>query len=160
MSAKRFREDFGDLEGFAKSLDDFGQFHEILKTSDGYTIDGDRREAAFEKYLKNNPDSTIKELREYRIPLTLKELQESGLYTLMQVEANTQRKSFTISEVDNIRKHIEKLRKSGNLPERFKGIETREITGKITHHGSRNIQKISGHYQEISGLCFVSLRKL
>jgi len=140
--AKRFRQDMGDLEEFAASLEEFGQFHEILKTSDGITIDGGRREAAFEKYLKGK-SKKIKKLREYRIPLTLKELEETGLYALMQVEANTQRKGFTIEEVDNIRKHIEKIRKSGKLPDRFKGIETREIAGKITHHGSRNIQKIA-----------------
>ncbi|MCZ6582860.1 MAG: hypothetical protein O6761_06790 [Thaumarchaeota archaeon] len=142
MSAKRFRKDFGDLEEFADSLEEFGQFHEILKTKDGITIDGDRREAAFEKYLKGK-SKKITKLREYRIPLTLKELEETGLYTLMQIEANSQRKSFTIEEVDNIRKHIDKIRKSGKLPERFKGIQTREITGKITQHGQRNINKIA-----------------
>lgn len=142
MSAKRFREDFGNLEEFAASLEEFGQLNEILKTKDGITIDGDRREAAFEKYLKGK-SKKITELREYRIPLTLKELEETGLYTLMQIEANTQRKGFTIEEVNNIRKHIEVIRKSGKLPERFKGLETREITGQITNHGSRNIQKIA-----------------
>jgi len=142
VQPKKFREDFGDLKEFADSLEEFGQFHEILKTKDGHTIDGDIREAAFNKHLKGK-SKKIKKLREYRPPLTLKELQETGLYTLMQVEANTQRKNFTILEVDKIRKHIEVIRKSGKLPKRFKGMETREIAGKITHHGSRNIQKIA-----------------
>lgn len=142
MTAKRFRKDFGNLEEFAKSMEEFGQLNEILKTKDGITIDGDRREAAFEKYLKGKSKKIIK-LREYRIPLTLKELEETGLYTFMQIEANTQRKGFTVEEVDNIRKHIDQIRKSGNLPERFKGIQTREIAGQITQHGQRNINKIA-----------------
>lgn len=142
MPAKRFRKDFGNLEEFAESMEEFGQLSEILKTADGITIDGDRRELAFEKHLKGK-SKKITKLREYRIPLTLKELEETGLYTLMQVEANTQRKGFTIEEVDNIRKHIDKIRKSGNLPERFKGTQTREIVGKITQHGQRNINKIA-----------------
>ena len=143
FGVKKFRKDFGNLEEMADSMEEFGQIHEIVKTKDGITIDGDRREKSFDKYLKNKSNSKIKKLREYRIPLTWKELEETGLFALMQVEANTQRKGFTIEEVNNIRKHIEKIRKSGNLPERFKGIETREITGKITQHGSRNIQKIA-----------------
>lgn len=141
LKPKKFRKDFGDLKEFADSLEEFGQFHEILKTKDGITIDGDRKEAAFNKYLKGK-SKKILTLREYHIPFTFKELEETGLFTLMQIEANAQRKSFTIIEIDNIRKHIETLRKGGKLPPRFKGIKTREITGKVTNHGSRNISKI------------------
>lgn len=148
FGVSRFRKDWGDLKELASSMEEYGQLVEILKTSDGITIDGDRREAAFKEHLEGKSKKVTK-LREYRIPFTWKELEETGLFSLMQVEANTQRKGFTIEEINNIKKYIEQLRKSGNLPERFKGTETVEIVGKITHTGSRNVRKIGDIMESI-----------
>ena len=140
---KKFRKDFGDIDGLANSIAKFGQFHEILKTKDGITIDGDRREAAFEQHLKKNPKSKIKKLRVHKLPFTYEQLEKDGAYALMQVEANTQRKNFTVEETEAIRVFIEKLRRAEKLPEEYQGKKTVQIVGELTDRGSRNIHKIS-----------------
>ncbi len=144
---KRFRKEIGDITSLADSIERIGLLHPIVINEDNELIAGFRRIKALEKFGKK------------RIPYTRINIKNAlqGEY-----DENTERKNFTITEVAEIYKEVEKTRNKGrptthdsltellnkdsdenvgNLPTFPKG-PTDIVTGKIAGYSEQTINKI------------------
>jgi len=98
----RERLDYGDIEGFAKELDQDGLMNPIILNKDGEVVDGGRRLEAF-KFLGHK-----------EIPCIIR---GEGFIDdkLLELVANTQRKPFTDYELTRMIPKLRKLYESDKL---------------------------------------------
>jgi len=140
----RLRKDLGDIESLKKSIIKNGLFHPIVIDENYNLIAGFRRLSAFKELNKEVPNTTGFGL----IPYTMINI-ENALD--VELEENTIRKDFTVSEIAEIIDEVSETRighkqsdqdvKDGKLPTFGKGT-TREIVSKLTGYSSRQIDKI------------------
>lgn len=137
----RFRQDLGDIEGLAESIDEIGLLHPVVVRTDGTLIAGVRRLAA------------CKLLGWREIPVTVVDITKvlRGEY-----DENVCRKDFTWSEAVAIKREIEEEEKTaakerqgtrtdldqhgGNLPPSSKG-KTRDKVAKAVGKKERTLAK-------------------
>lgn len=138
---ERFRKDLGDLETLAQSIKKIGLLHPIVVTENGLLVSGCRRLQAWKLLGRNEAD-----IPRTTIPHFIPEA---------EVEENTVRKDFTITEMVEIKRHYQpqiaqeaQKRVTANLPnntftnpEIFRIGETRNIIGKIVGVSGRTLEK-------------------
>lgn len=140
----RIRKDTGDLESLKSSIIKNGLFHPIVVDKDFKLIAGFRRLSAMKELNKEVPNTS----GFGNIPYTMINIENAFD---VELEENTIRKNFTISEIADIIDEVADTRighkqsdedaKDGKLPTFGKGT-TREIVGKLTGYSSRQIDKI------------------
>ena len=128
----RIREDYGDIEQLAQSIQEIGLEHPIVITPKKKLVAGGRRIKAFEL------------LGSDVIPCVVLDIDD--LFNA-EVHENSQRKNFTTKETAVIIERIEESRKLGrpkkgsNL-ELFSGVKTNQLVGKITGQSPAQVAKV------------------
>ena len=130
---KRHRRDMGDIDAFARNLDEVGLLHPVVVRPDGKLIAGERRLRA------------AKVLGWTKIPITVVDLKKVALGEYAE---NTFRKAFTPSEMVEIADAIEPIER-----ERAKdrqGEPHRQTSGKLFHkfEGARSRQGGDGRWHK------------
>jgi N6-adenosine-specific RNA methylase IME4 len=136
----RHRNDLGDIQKLAASIEELGLLHPPVINTDGELVAGYRRLAA------------CKSLNWAEVPVTIVDLDE---IVRGEFAENAHRKDFLPSEIDAIRRAIEPIEKAAakerqgtrnDLVENFHNVEggkTRDKIGAFAGVSGRTIQKIA-----------------
>jgi N6-adenosine-specific RNA methylase IME4 len=126
----RHRKDMGDIDGMARSIAEIGLLHPIVVKSDGELIAGERRLRAFQA------------LGRTEVPVRIVDMAEIVRGELAE---NAERKDFTPSEIDAIRRALEPIEKA-DAEQRMKA----GTPAKVSQGSGRVTDKI-GSFAGVSG---------
>ena len=122
----RFRKEYGDVEGLAKSISETGLLHPVVLDNENRLITGLLRIEAYRRLGRSV------------IPC----VRINGDPRACELAENTFRHKYSVSEVAAISDYVKNRRRAGGPGQKTKG-RTREMVGKVMGHSPRQIQKIT-----------------